>query len=63
MSKIVQLPLNQTKNVVSLETYRKRQLVFDLATHRRKLLAMQDEIQRIKRALLKAVKDHGDDPA
>lgn len=59
MSKVIELPKKPSTNVVPLETARKRNYVFDLVKHRQKLLALQAEIKRVKRSLLRMVKDDG----
>lgn len=61
MGKVLEFPKRSDDRPVSIDTFRQRKYVFDLAEHRRKLVALQQEVQRIKRSLLKVVKGHGED--
>lgn len=59
MSKVLAFPNKPRTNVATLEAYRKRNSVFDLAKHRKALIALQAEVRQIKRTLLRMVKDDG----
>jgi hypothetical protein len=62
MAKIIEFPKSkQVQNVVSLETFKKNKMVFDLTDHLRRLRELQEEVQTLKKqVLLRVVKD-GDD--
>ncbi len=61
MSKIVNFPEQKSKDKVLQLSAARHRNVLDLADHRRKLIEIQREVQRMKRKMLRLVKDHESD--